>query len=180
MVAANSDDPFDALSAQTVDVTNQDADSVGIAVSTASLSVSEGGAGQGFSIILNTQPAGGASVSFSLNASNGECGVTPTNATIANGDWASGASFTVNAVDDALDDGDLTCTIQIGVTSSGDGDYNSLDPNDITVTALDNDHALTLASDGNGAASVSGDGIYATGETVTLTATPEPGSHFVA
>ncbi|MCV6637618.1 Ig-like domain-containing protein [Candidatus Albibeggiatoa sp. nov. NOAA] len=140
--AGSSNDRFDALFAQTVAVTTADDDVPGINVSSSSLSVSEPNSSASFVIRLNTQPKNGNSVDISsVTASNGECSVSPDTATISNADWNTGVSFTVTAIDDSRVEGTQSCMINIDNSSSGDTDYDNLDPIDVTVTIADDDIA---------------------------------------
>jgi len=141
VVGSSSDDKYDPLADKSVNVTTVDNDIPGIAVNPTNLTISENGSGT-FTVKLNTQPSSNADVSIaSISASNGECNVSPTTTTIANADWNTGTTFTVTAQDDNNIDGTQTCTIQIGTSTSSDGDYNNLDPDDVTITVQDNDTA---------------------------------------
>ncbi|HID98684.1 MAG TPA: hypothetical protein EYP59_00105, partial [Thiotrichaceae bacterium] len=158
---ASSDDQYDPLADKTVNVTTVDNDSPGITSNPNSLSISEPNGTASFTIKLNTQPSANVTIN-SISASNAECSVSPTSTTIANTDWNTGTSFTVTAQDDNIIDGNQTCTIQIGTSSSSDGNYNSLDPTDITVTVQDDESAGIAGSQIGGSISLTegGSGSY--------------------
>jgi hypothetical protein len=140
VVDDNSDDKYDPIADKTVSVTTVDNDTPGITVNPTSLTVSENGTAT-FAITLNTQPSDSHDVTISSITANGECSVSPTTTTIANANWNTDTTFTVTAADDSIIDGTQTCTIQIGTSTSSDGDYNNLDPDDVTITIQDNDTA---------------------------------------
>jgi len=127
----------------------------GFNVSPVSVSVSEPAGSTNFSLKLNTYP--GADVFISaVSASNGECSVSPNSTTIAATAWNVGTTFTVQALDDNVIDGAQTCLITIGTASSSDFSYEGLDPDDVTVTVLDNDtppatlYTLQITGSGQG------------------------------
>jgi len=139
---ANSDDQYDPLADKTVSVTTGDNDSPGIIPTPSSLTISEPNGTGSFTIKLNTIPSGSANVTInSISASNAECSVSPTSTTIANANWNTGTTFTVTAQNDDGIDGNQTCTIQIGTSTSSDADYNNIVPTDVTVTVQDDDTA---------------------------------------
>ena len=65
--------------------------------------------------------------------------------------------MTVTGVDDALVDGDITYTVILAAASSADTNYNTRDPDDVSVTNTDDDSAsITIsnvtAAEGNSGA----------------------------
>ena len=142
IVDASSDDQYDPLDAQTVSVTTVDNDTPGITVNPSTLTVSEPSGTATFAITLNTKPSGTNDVSIaSISTNNGQCSISSTSTTIANANWNTGTTFTVAAQNDNIVDGNQTCTIQIGTSTSGDNDYDSVNPTDVTVTVQDDDTA---------------------------------------
>jgi hypothetical protein len=90
-----------------------------------------------FTVSLANQPMN--DVTISLASSDlSECSVPPL-VTISNTTWQSGVPITVTVVDDSDVDGSQICTIVTDPASSGDPRYQSLNPNDITVTVNDDD-----------------------------------------
>jgi hypothetical protein len=208
VTAAASGGDYDTMDPADVSVTNNDNDTPEITVNPTTLTVSEPAGNGTFTIKLNTQPSSSAAdvTISSIAASNGECSVSPTSTTIANANWNTGTTFTVTAQNDDVIDGNQTCTIQIGTSTSGDDDYNSLDPTDVTVTVQDDDSAtptpapsppstmtLSVKYAGNGAGKVTSEptGIdchndnapceqtFDTGTNVTLTPVANVGSEFL-
>jgi hypothetical protein len=67
-------------------------------------------------------------------------------ATLDAGNWESGVTAMVTAVDDHIDDGAQACPVETGLTTSADGNYQGLDPADVAVTVYDIDEAGTVVS----------------------------------
>jgi len=140
VTAAATGGDYAGIDPSDVSVTNNDNETPGVTVNPTTLTVSEPTGNGTFTIKLNTQPSGSADVTISsIAASNGECSISPTSTTIANANWNTGTTFTVTAQNDDVIDGNQTCTIQIGTSTSSDGDYNNIDPTDVTVTVQDDD-----------------------------------------
>jgi len=92
-----------------------------------------------FTINLTSEPANGAEVTIGLSTSNSQCSV-PSSVTIGNIDWMfGGQSVTVTAIDDSITDGDQICIVQTASAISDDPNYNGIDPDDLTVTVMDDD-----------------------------------------
>jgi hypothetical protein len=115
-------------------VTLTDNDTAGYVFSANNFSLAEG-ASQEITVTLNTQPT--AAVIINLSSSNAsQCTVSPASVTLDAGTWQSGAGFTVNGVNDKLDDGDQPCTI-VTTASSADNIYSSLNPGGLSLMVVD-------------------------------------------
>ena len=97
-----------------------------------------------FLLTLTSQPT--ATVSIPLSATTGECTVWPMTATLDVGNWYTGVTATVTAVDDDIDDGPQACPIETGPTMSADVDYQGLDPEDVAVIIENEDKAGIVVS----------------------------------
>ena len=140
---AASDDPrYDGHNPEDVTVTVYDDDEVGILVDPNSLIISEPDGSDSFIVSLTSQPI--ATVTVALEASNNQCTVSPSSVDLDAGNWASGVTATVTAVDDLVTDGTQTCQIQTGSATSEDPNYQGIDPEDVTVTVYDNEEAGIL------------------------------------
>ena len=106
------------------------------------LNVSEPTGVATFTVALAAAPT--APVTIHLTASNGECTV-PVTAVLDDGNWQSGVSVTVTAIDDAVDDGAQPCAIQT-VATSADPTYNGMPVDDVAVTVADDDVAAIAVS----------------------------------
>jgi hypothetical protein len=141
--AARSDDPnFDGVNPRDVKVTVDDDDEPGILVVPTTLTVTEPSGSDSFTVTLTTQPSG--TVSIPLSASNEQCSVSPSAVALDAGNWSAGVNATVSAVDDAVQDGTQICVIQTGPSTGDDPAYVGLDPEDVTVTVLDDDEFIVV------------------------------------
>lgn len=113
----------------------------GITVSQISGNTSESGTTGTFSIRLNTQPNG--TVVIDANSSDISEGiVSPSSLTFDNTNWDLSHIMTITGVDDFLDDGNHNYVIQLAINGSSTTDttgYATLDPDDVSITNIDND-----------------------------------------
>ncbi|OGV78364.1 MAG: hypothetical protein A2340_02605, partial [Lentisphaerae bacterium RIFOXYB12_FULL_60_10] len=130
----NNQDPSD------VAVVNNDNDVAGFTVSAISGHTTEGGGTATFTVRLSSQPTH--DVSFALSSSDTTEG-TPnvSGLTFTSGNWNTVQTVTVTGVNDFQIDGNVVFTIALGTATSSDGNYNTKDPSDVSVTNDDNDVA---------------------------------------
>ncbi len=123
-----------------IDLTNTDNDTAGVTVDpTSELVTTEDSGTATFTVVLTSEPT--ADVTINLASSNTSEGtVAPAALTFTAGDWSLSQTVTITGVDDAIDDGDISYTIQTGITST-DPVYAAIDPPDVSVTNTDNDTA---------------------------------------
>jgi len=101
-----------------------------------------GGTGT-FTVALDTQPT--ADVTFSVSTSNPNEGtVDVSSLTFTSDNWAQPQTVTVTGVDDVVSDGTVFYTIDFGVASSADPNYNGFKPQSVTVGNIDNDPGITV------------------------------------
>ncbi len=149
---AQSNDVFDAVADQTVNVTTLDNDitaGVSITQSGGSTSVTEAATTDTFTVVLTAQPI--TNVAFSLVSDDTtEAVVNVLTLTFTSVDWNVPQTVTVTGVDDALDDGDIASTITLSVVdASSDDAYDTLPDQMISVTTIDNDAlGLTVVQNG--------------------------------
>jgi hypothetical protein len=65
--------------------------------------------------------------------------VSPSSLTFTSANWSTEQTVTVTGVDDDLEDGHQSYTIVLGNATSADPDYDGMDPDDISVTNVDDD-----------------------------------------
>ncbi len=136
---------YAALSANTVNVTNIDDDSIGIVVSpTSGLVTTEAGGTATFDVVLNGPLT--ADVIITLSSSDTTEGtVSPSSLTFTPGNWNTPQTVTITGVDDDVDDGDIAYAISFNITSS-DPEYSTISLSDLNVTNIDDDTAgVTIA-----------------------------------
>ena len=103
IVPLASDDSFDAVANQTVNVTTTDDDVPGFTVveSGGSTSVSETGTTDTFTVVLDAQPTN--NVVFDIaSADTGEATIAPASLTFTAGNWNTPQTVTVTGVNDGV------------------------------------------------------------------------------
>ncbi len=137
--ATSADAAYNGLDAADVTVTNLDNDVAGFTVDpTSGLVVSEFGDTDTFTIVLNTPPA--ANVTVTLTSSDlTEGTVSPASVTFTPANWNVAQTVTVTGVNDNIADGNQLFTIITGAATSADPAYNGLNPDDVSVTNIDNE-----------------------------------------
>lgn len=147
--ATSADSNYNNISISDISVTNMDNDSPAISVTSLGGSVKEQGeTSRSFTVTLDGgRPLPGEDVVISLtNPFPSRLKLLDTNGnpitqlTFTHDNTASSTSqtVTVKAIEDSFDNGDQTGTIVLALTS---GNYNNVDPNDVSVTIIDNDTA---------------------------------------
>jgi hypothetical protein len=141
-IAATTDTTgYASYSPVSVPVTNLDDDTVGFTKTpaTATLTTSEDGSGNSFSLRLNSEPNG--DVVIDVVSSDPTEGIVDTSVLIfSNLNWGTDQTVNITGVDDDIADGDQDYTIELTVNAGSTTDtsgYSSLDPPDIPVINYD-------------------------------------------
>ena len=133
---------YDAVTGS-VSVTVDDDDTVGLTVSTASLSVNEG-SNATFTVRLATQPTGNVTVTVSqTGTANADVTASPASLTFTTSNWNTAQTVTVSgaADDDAVDD---SASLSLSATGGG---YDDITAGSVSVTVDDDDTAgLTVST----------------------------------
>ena len=142
---SSTDTNYDGLSSVTVSVTNTDNDTAGVTVdpSTGLITKEDPDAADRnatFTVVLDSEPVHPVTIGLS-SGDEGEGTVMPAALTFATAAWDMEQTVTVTGVDDAVDDGDQSYTIELDPATSSDSNYDGLDPADVSVTNEDNDTA---------------------------------------
>ncbi len=140
--AAVSDDAkYSGIDPDDVSVTNTDNDTPGITVTpTSGLTTTEAEGTATFTIVLHTQPTH--DVTIALSSSNTDEGtVSPASVTLTSGNWDTPRTVTVTGVGEDIDDGDAAYTIVTAAAESDDLVYHGVNPDDVSVTNIDDDTA---------------------------------------
>ena len=177
-------------------VVTTDVDVAGLTVSESTLTVTEGGAEQTFTVKLTSRPTAAVTVTVS-SANGGEVQVAKSagdandrafagskTLTFVGSNWDQTQTVRVNAVDDDQDD---PATFQIGLTldiSGGDSNYNGLDDESVTVTKTDDDPTPTVTlvlsspsiTENGGVSTVTATLSSQSGEAVTVTVAAAAGT----
>ena len=142
--AASSDNNYNNLDPADVSVTNEDDDTAGVTVGDISGATTEAGGTATFTVVLDSEPTHPVTISL-MSSDTGE-GTVPAALTFATTAWATAQTVTVTGVDDAVDDGNQSYTIELDPATSSDSDYHGLDPADVSVTNEDDDTAGFMVS----------------------------------
>jgi uncharacterized repeat protein (TIGR01451 family) len=134
--ATSSDGNYDgiAIADVTVNITDNDAAGVTIVESGGSTDVTEGGAGDSYTVVLDSEPTGVVTLTFATGAQVNA--IAPI--TFDDTDWNVAQTVNVSAVDDAVVEGAHVGTITHSATSS-DANYDGITIADVTVNITDND-----------------------------------------
>ncbi len=137
--AMSTDVNYNGWDAADVSLTNIDNDAAGITVEpTSGLVTTEAGGTATFTVVLDCAPA--AEVTIDLTSSDtAEGTVSPASLIFTSADWNTPQTVTVTGVDDAVMDGDAVYTVVTAPAVSFDPAYAGTNPNDVTVTNMDND-----------------------------------------
>jgi len=147
-------------------VTNLDDETAGVTVSpNPPMETTEGAGTATFTVVLESEPTETVTIDF-LNIDETEGTVAPAALTFDAGNWDDAQTVTVTGEDDDLDDGDIEYTIDV-TPSSLDNNYDSLPPEIVSVTNLDDDTAGMIVNPTSGLVTDEGGGTATF--TVTLT-----------
>jgi len=151
-----------------VAVTNIDDDTADFTVSAISGDTGEDGTTATFTVRLTSEPTADVTTDVSSSDTN-EGTVNPTSLTFTDANWNIDQTVTVTGVNDFVIDGNQSYTIILGAATSGDPDYDGLDPDNVAVTNIDDETAGFTVS------AISGDtGEDGTQATFTVRLTSEP------
>ena len=141
-------DGFDPADVSVTNTDNESANDVGIVPNTSSISVSETGTTDSFTLKLKSEPT--ANVILSINSSNtAEGTVSPSSLLFSRNNWNTSQAVTVTGVDDYYDNGSTSFSIIIGSPATSDTNYSAKPSSTINATNVDNDTAgiTIIASD---------------------------------
>jgi len=153
-----------------VDVTNDDNDAAGVAVTpTSGLMTTESGGQATFTVALNAQPT--ADVVLPLATSDDTEGTVDLASLVFTADdWNAPQTVTITGVDDSIVDGNIDYMIELSPMQSSDPGFDGVDPPDVAVTNIDNDTAGFIVTPTSGLRTTEAGGTDMF--TVVLTAQP--------
>ncbi len=114
----------------------------------AGLHVSEGGAGDTYTVALTSQPSGTVTI---VSAGAGQVRLVPATLTFTSLNWSAPQTVTVNAIDDAVVEGSHSTTITHVATGGG---YTGVPVPSVRVSIADNDLAAVNVRESSGTTSV--------------------------
>lgn len=141
--ATLSNDPtYNGLNVPDVDAINVDDDTAGVLFSQKTgLNVSEAGTSTNITVVLTSQPT--ANVTVNLSTTDSSEGIVTPSVSFTTSDWNTPKPVTLTGVDDSVNDGDISYTINATVTS-GDSVYAAVTAS-ASAKTFDNEAALTLS-----------------------------------
>ena len=111
----------------------------GVTISESTLAVTEGGATDTYTVVLDTAPTG--DVTIAVTETSPDISLSATTLTFGTANWSNAQTVTVTAVDDSITESEETVTITHSVSATADTtDYpTTLTVDSVSVTVTDND-----------------------------------------
>jgi hypothetical protein len=126
-----------------------------IVTPTSGLVTTESGGTATFTVALASPPSANVTIPVTSDTPT-EGTATPATLQFTPDNWRTAQTVTVKGVDDQVADGPRDYMIVLGPATSDDGRYSGLDPDDVSVTNLDNDPGVAFAGTGDLVTSESG------------------------
>ena len=151
--ATSADPNYSDLFATQVDVVNDDNDTAGFTVTPVTLTTSETGTTATYTIVLTSKPATDSEdfvvVVDVASADETEGTISPSQLTFTVSNWDTPQTVSVTGIDDNIVDGTITYSVNNTVNSGSttDSNYQSLDPDDVSVSNTDDDSATLSIAD---------------------------------
>ena len=150
LTSTSTDTASNGLSTSTEVVTVDSATEPGVTITDAPVSLMEGGDSQTLSFVLDTRPAAGTVVTITLSDNDSsEISYSPSTLTFTSSNWNTPQTVTVYGVDDTLSDDNHAFSVTLGSVTSSDANYAGKNPNDESVTNVDNETASTESVEQN-------------------------------
>lgn len=138
--AATSTDPeYDGGDPADVSGTTSDDDTADVLVTAAgTLTTTEGGAAETFTVRLATQPTAPLTIAV-MSSDTTEGTVSPAMLSFSTSNWMTPQTVTVTGVNDSATDGDVPYTVALAAPVTTDTKYAGIDPADLDAVNKDND-----------------------------------------
>ncbi|MCB9457393.1 MAG: hypothetical protein H6671_15515 [Anaerolineaceae bacterium] len=156
-----------AVAGVTAAITDNDIAGVTITESGGTTDITEGGATDTYTVVLNTMPAANVTITVTPDA---QCTVATVPLTFTAGNWNIAQTVTVTAVDDLAAEGVHNCVIT-QTAASGDANYNGVAVAGVTAAITDNDVAGVTVTESGGTTDIAEGGATDT-YTVVLNTMP--------
>ncbi len=172
-VDPSSDDDFDPLPDFVLDVTTADDESAGFVVTETGggTSVTEAGSSDTFSVALTAEPVVNVVMDLSSDATD-EATLSASSLTFTPANWNVPQTVTVTGVDELIDDGDQLVPARVSVNPAlSDDDFDTLPPDSVVVTVVDDDTAGFVITQTAGGTLVTESGST---DSITVVLTSEP------
>lgn len=144
LLPALSPDPaYAGVDANDVSVTNVDDDGAVIIVEPTKVTTSETGTSAVVTVRLNIAPSAPVNIAVD-KPDTSEWALSATALTLDASNWQDGQTITVTGVDDSDFDGTQNALLILQGATSGDAAFDGLDPDDISLTNLDDEQATIV------------------------------------
>ena len=148
--ATSADTMYAGIDPNDVTGVNTDNDIVGIIVApTTTLTTSETGTTDSFTVVLGSQPTANVTIAVSSSDTT-EATVSTASLVFTTANWNQAQTVTVTGVDDAIDDNDQPFTVVLGAAVSTDTTYNGMNPADLAGVNVDNDAVAIIVTPTSG------------------------------
>ena len=145
-LASAADAGYDGLAVPDVELVNVDDDSPGVTIEPLTgLITTESGGTATFTVTLNSQPSDDVTITL-FSEDEGEGTVDPIEIVFTPINWSSLVEVTNTGVNDNAPDGNQPYLINLQPAESNDPGYDGLDPQNVSVTNIDNDTPGTLVT----------------------------------
>ena len=134
-VSSTADTAYHGMTADSVSVTVNDDDTAGVTVSPTAITV-VGGGSNGYSVVLDTEPAGDVSVAIA-GLTGTDLSLDKTNLTFTTSDWSTAQTVKATALEEAALG---TVTLTHTVSSGADAAYEGVSAGSVAVTILEARH----------------------------------------
>ena len=130
---------IDITGGATVTITNDDFAGFTVAESDGTTATSETGTTDDLTVVLDAQPSSNVVITVS-SGDTGEGTVDVASLTFTNANWNTPQTVTIDGVDDALLDGDITYSITLSIDdANSDDNFDALEDQTVSVTNADDD-----------------------------------------
>jgi len=138
LTSSSDDAASSGLSTSTEILTVDSATEPGLTIANTPPSLTEGGASESLSFVLDTPPAAGTTVTITLSDNDSsEISYSPSTLTFTSSNWNTPQTVEVNAVEDGIKDGNQQVSLNISVSSTPAGSYGSAMDTSLTITTQD-------------------------------------------
>jgi fibronectin type 3 domain-containing protein len=138
LTSTSADAASNGLSTSTEILTVDSATEPGLTIANTPPSLTEGGASESLSFVLDTPPAAGTTVTITLSDNDSsEISYSPSTLTFTSSNWNTPQTVEVNAVEDGIKDGNQQVSLNISVSSTPAGSYGSTMDTSLTITTQD-------------------------------------------
>ncbi|MCB9453913.1 MAG: hypothetical protein H6672_20975 [Anaerolineaceae bacterium] len=144
-----------------------DAPGVTVTESGGTTNITEGGATDTYTVVLNSAPTANVVITVTPDA---QCTVATSPLTFTPGNWFTPQTITVTAVDDGIVEGPHTCVIT-QTAASGDAKYNGIAVAGVTANVTDNDAIGVTVTESGGTTNITEGGVT---DTYTIVLTSQP------